>query len=146
MKILLTGGAGFIATHTCVELMAAGHDVVVVDNYVNSQPEALRRVEEIAGRPVKAYEADVCDRAAMDKIFSENRFDAVIHFAGLKAVGESVHKPLEYYRNNLDSTAMAASALCSRPLRRSTACRTKCRCGRICSAKAARIPTAGRST
>ena len=101
---LLTGGAGFIATHTCVELMAAGHDVVVVDNYVNSQPEALRRVEEIAGRPVKAYEADVCDRAAMDKIFSENRFDAVIHFAGLKAVGESVHKPLEYYRNNLDST------------------------------------------
>ena len=89
MKILLTGGAGFIATHTCVELMAAGHDVVVVDNYVNSQPEALRRVEEIAGRPVKAYEADVCDRAAMDKIFSENRFDAVIHFAGLKAVGES---------------------------------------------------------
>ena len=104
MKILLTGGAGFIATHTCVELMAAGHDVVVVDNYVNSQPEALRRVEEIAGRPVKAYEADVCDRAAMDKIFSENRFDAVIHFAGLKAVGESVHKPLEYYRNNLDST------------------------------------------
>ena len=104
MKILLTGGAGFIATHTCVELMAAGHDVVVVDNYVNSQPEALRRVEEIAGRAVKAYEADVCDRAAMDKIFSENRFDAVIHFAGLKAVGESVHKPLEYYRNNLDST------------------------------------------
>lgn len=104
MKILLTGGAGFIATHTCVELIAAGHDVVVVDNYVNSQPEALRRVEEIAGRPVKAYEADVCDRAAMDKIFSENRFDAVIHFAGLKAVGESVHKPLEYYRNNLDST------------------------------------------
>ena len=104
MKILLTGGAGFIATHTCVELMAAGHDVVVVDNYVNSQPEALRRVEEIAGRPVKAYEADVCDRAAMDKIFSENRFDAVIHFAGLKAVGESVHKPLEYYRNNLDTT------------------------------------------
>ena len=84
--------------------MAAGHDVVVVDNYVNSQPEALHRVEEIAGRPVKAYKGDVCDRAAMDKIFSENRFDAVIHFAGLKAVGESVHKPLEYYRNNLDTT------------------------------------------
>ena len=154
MKILLTGGAGFIATHTCVELMAAGHDVVVVDNYVNSQPEALRRVEEIAGRPVKAYEADVCDRAAMDKIFSENRFDAVIHFAGLKAVGESVHKPLEYYRNNLDSTLTLCETmrrhgckrLCSRPLRRSTVCRTECRCGRICSARAARIPTAGRST
>jgi len=104
MKILLTGGAGFIATHTCVELMAAGHDVVVVDNYVNSQPEALRRVEEIAGREVKAYEADVCDKAAMTRIFDENKFDAVIHFAGLKAVGESVRIPLTYYRNNIDST------------------------------------------
>lgn len=104
MRILLTGGAGFIATHTCVELMAAGHDVVAVDNYVNSQPEAVRRVEEIAGRPVKVYEADVCDKAAMNRIFDENTFDAVIHFAGLKAVGESVHMPLAYYRNNLDST------------------------------------------
>lgn len=104
MNILLTGGAGFIATHTCVELMQAGHDVVVVDNYVNSQPEALRRVEEIVGRPVKAYEADVCDKAAMEQIFTENTFDAVIHFAGLKAVGESVSIPLKYYRNNLDST------------------------------------------
>ena len=111
MKILLTGGAGFIATHTCVELMAAGHDVVVVDNYVNSQPEALRRVEEIAGRPVKAYEADVCDRAAMDKIFSENRFDAVIHFAGLKAVGESVEKPIEYYDNNVGGTVKLLEAM-----------------------------------
>ena len=104
MKILLTGGAGFIATHTCVELMAAGHDAVIVDNYVNSQPEAIRRVEEIAGRPVKAYEADVCDREAMNRIFDENDIDAVIHFAGLKAVGESVSMPLRYYRNNLDST------------------------------------------
>ena len=104
MKILLTGGAGFIATHTCVELMQAGHDVVVVDNYVNSQPEALKRVEEIVGRSVKAYEADVCDKDAMNRIFDENKFDAVIHFAGLKAVGESVSIPLRYYRNNLDST------------------------------------------
>lgn len=104
MKILLTGGAGYIATHTCVELMKAGHDVVVVDNYVNSQPEALRRVEEIAGRGVKSYEADCCDAAAMNKIFDENQIDAVIHFAGLKAVGESVKIPLRYYRNNLDST------------------------------------------
>ncbi|MGN1020696.1 MAG: SDR family NAD(P)-dependent oxidoreductase, partial [Aristaeellaceae bacterium] len=104
MNILCTGGAGFIGTHTCVELMAAGHNVVVVDNYVNSQPEALRRVEEIAGRPVKAYEADVCDKDAMNRIFDENSFDAVIHFAGLKAVGESVRIPLAYYRNNLDST------------------------------------------
>ena len=104
MKILLTGGAGFIATHTCVELMEAGHEAVIVDNYINSQPEAIRRVEEIVGRPVKAYEADVCDKAAMNRIFDENEFDAVIHFAGLKAVGESVSIPLRYYRNNLDST------------------------------------------
>ena len=72
MKILLTGGAGFIATHTCVELMEAGHEAVIVDNYVNSQPEAVRRVEEIVGRPVKAYEADVCDKDAMNRIFDEN--------------------------------------------------------------------------
>ena len=104
MKILLTGGAGFIATHTCVELMQAGHEAVIVDNYVNSQPEAVRRVEEIVGRPVKTYEADVCDKEAMTRIFDENQFDAVIHFAGLKAVGESVSIPLRYYRNNLDST------------------------------------------
>ena len=104
MNILLTGGAGFIATHTCVELIQAGHDVVVVDNYVNSHPEALKRVEEIVGKPIKAYEADVCDAAALNKVFDENHFDAVIHFAGLKAVGESVAIPLRYYRNNLDST------------------------------------------
>ena len=104
MKILLTGGAGFIATHTCVELMEAGHEAVIVDNYINSQPEAVRRVEEIVGRPVKVYEADVCDKDAMNRIFDENEFDAVIHFAGLKAVGESVSIPLRYYRNNLDST------------------------------------------
>jgi len=104
MKILLTGGAGFIATHTCVELCEAGHDVIIVDNYVNSNPEALRRVEEIVGHPVKAYEADVCDAGAMERIFSENEIDVVVHFAGLKAVGESVQIPLRYYRNNLDST------------------------------------------
>ncbi|MBQ3485267.1 MAG: UDP-glucose 4-epimerase GalE [Clostridia bacterium] len=104
MNILLTGGAGFIATHTCVELCAAGHDVVIVDNYVNSNPEAIRRVEELVGHPVKAYEADVCDPEAMDRIFGENRIDVVVHFAGLKAVGESVQIPLRYYRNNLDST------------------------------------------
>ncbi|MBQ7305014.1 MAG: UDP-glucose 4-epimerase GalE, partial [Clostridia bacterium] len=104
MNILLTGGAGFIATHTCVELIQAGHDVVVVDNYVNSHPVALKRVEEIVGKSIKAYEADVCDKDAMNRIFEENKFDAVIHFAGLKAVGESVSIPLRYYRNNLDST------------------------------------------
>ena len=104
MKILLTGGAGFIATHTCVELCSAGHEVIIVDNYVNSNPEAIRRVEEIVGHPVKAYEADVCDADAMERIFSENAIDVVVHFAGLKAVGESVQIPLRYYRNNLDST------------------------------------------
>lgn len=104
MKILLTGGAGYIGSHTCIELIEAGHEPVIVDNFVNSGPEAIRRVEKITGKSVKWYEADVRDRDAMDRIFSENAFDAVIHFAGLKAVGESVSKPLLYYRNNLDST------------------------------------------
>ena len=104
MKILLTGGAGFIGSHTCVELCQAGHEAVIVDNYVNSSPEAVRRVEKIVGHPVVCYEADVRDAAAMNRIFDEHSFDAVIHFAGLKAVGESVAQPLRYYRNNLDST------------------------------------------
>jgi len=104
MKILLTGGAGFIATHTCVELIEAGHDVIVVDNFVNSQPEATKRAEEITGKAIPLYEADVCDKEAMNRIFDENQIDAVIHFAGLKAVGESVRIPMTYYRNNLDST------------------------------------------
>ncbi|MBQ8953006.1 MAG: UDP-glucose 4-epimerase GalE [Clostridia bacterium] len=104
MKILLTGGAGYIGSHTCVELLEAGYDVVSVDNYCNSQPEALRRVETITGKKVTAYEADVCDKAALETIFAAEKPDAVIHFAGLKAVGESVEKPLSYYRNNIDST------------------------------------------
>ena len=104
MRILLTGGAGFIGSHTCVELCNAGHDPVIVDNYINSCPEAIRRIEQIVGHPVPHYEADVADKAALDRIFSENDFDCVIHFAGLKAVGESVAQPLRYYRNNLDTT------------------------------------------
>ncbi len=104
MKILLTGGAGFIGSHTCVELCAAGHEAVIADNYINSCEEAVRRVEKIAGHAIAHYKADVSDREAMRRIFSENRFDAVIHFAGLKAVGESVAQPLRYYRNNLDTT------------------------------------------
>ena len=104
MNVLLAGGAGYIGSHTCVELLEAGHSVVVADNYSNSCPEAIRRVEEITGKSVKLYEADVCDSEATDRIFSENRIDAVIHFAGLKAVGESVAKPVMYYRNNIDST------------------------------------------
>ena len=104
MNVLLAGGAGYIGTHTCVELIEAGHSVVIADNFANSCPEAVRRVEEITGTSIPLYEADVCDREAVEKIFSENKIDAVIHFAGLKAVGESVEKPLLYYRNNIDST------------------------------------------
>ncbi|MBQ0156910.1 MAG: UDP-glucose 4-epimerase GalE [Bacteroidales bacterium] len=104
MNILLTGGAGYIGSHTIIELDKAGHSVVVVDNFVNSQPESLKRVAKIIGKEVPFIEADVRDREAMDKVFSNNKIDAVIHFAGLKAVGESVAKPLEYYENNMNST------------------------------------------
>lgn len=104
MNVLLAGGAGYIGSHTCVELINAGHDVIIADNFSNSCPEAVARVEEITGRKIPLYEADVCDKTAVDKIFSENKIDAVIHFAGLKAVGESCEKPVEYYRNNIDST------------------------------------------
>lgn len=104
MNVLLAGGAGYIGTHTCVELINAGHTAIIADNFSNSCPEAVKRVEEITGKKVKLYNADVCNNEAMDKIFSENKIDAVIHFAGLKAVGESCEKPVEYYRNNIDST------------------------------------------
>ena len=104
MAILLTGGAGYIGTHTAVELLSEGYEVVVVDNYANSSPESLSRVEKITGKTLVSYEADVCDKDALRKIFKENKIDAVIHFAGLKAVGESVRLPLAYYRNNIDST------------------------------------------
>lgn len=103
-NILLTGGAGFIGSHTLVELLERGYGVSVVDNLSNSCEEAMRRVREITGKDFRFYNADVRDRAAMDKIFSENKFDAVIHFAGLKAVGESCVKPLEYYDNNIYGT------------------------------------------
>ena len=104
MKILLTGGAGYIGSHTAIELDKAGHEVVIVDNLVNSKEEAVRRVEKIIGKKVPFIKADVRDREAMDKIFKTYKIDAVIHFAGLKAVGESVAKPLEYYENNMNAT------------------------------------------
>jgi UDP-glucose 4-epimerase len=104
-RVLVTGGAGYIGSHTCIELMSAGHDVVVIDNLCNSKPESLHRVARIAGRPVAAFERiDVRDRAALKAVFSAHAIDAVIHFAGLKAVGESVAKPLEYYDNNVNGT------------------------------------------
>jgi UDP-glucose 4-epimerase len=102
--LLVTGGAGYIGTHTCIELLAEGYDLVVVDNLDNSYEEAIRRVRAISGRDFAFYQADVCDREALRGIFGRHAIDAVIHFAGLKAVGESVAKPLRYYRNNLDST------------------------------------------
>lgn len=104
MNILVTGGAGYIGSHTCVELLNAGYDVVVVDNYYNSSPKSLERVKELTGKDFKFYECDIRDTKGMDKIFKENKIDAVIHFAGLKAVGESCEKPLEYYDNNIGGT------------------------------------------
>ena len=102
MNILLTGGAGYIGSHTIIELDKAGHSVVVIDNFYNSQPEALRRVEKIIGKAVPFVEGDIRDRAVLDKLFTDFQIDAVINFAGLKAVGESVAKPLEYYENNMN--------------------------------------------
>ncbi len=104
MNILLAGGAGYIGSHTCIELISAGHTVVIADNLCNSKKEAVKRVEKIVGQEIPFYEINVCDHDSLRKVFSENKIDAVIHFAGLKAVGESCEKPLMYYRNNLDST------------------------------------------
>ena len=103
-KILVTGGAGYIGSHTCVELLEYGYEVIVVDNLCNSCYESIRRVEHITGKKIKFYEVDCCDKDKFEEVFKENDVDAVIHFAGLKAVGESVHKPLMYYQNNLIST------------------------------------------
>ena len=104
MKILVTGGAGYIGSHTCLELLGVGQEVIVVDNLVNSQRESLRRVEELTGKSVKFYEVDLQDVEKLKNVFRENKIDAVIHFAGLKAVGESVSMPLRYYENNLTGT------------------------------------------
>lgn len=104
MNVLVTGGAGYIGSHTCVELLESGYGVVVIDNLCNSEFEAIRRVEKITGKTIKFYEGDTCDPAMLKKIFTENKIDSVIHFAGLKAVGESVKIPLRYYQNNINGT------------------------------------------
>ena len=103
-KILVTGGTGFIGSHTCVELLANGYDIIIMDNLSNSKEAAVDRIEKISGKKVKFYNADMCDYAAVAAIFKENDIDAVVHFAGFKAVGESVKKPIEYYTNNLYGT------------------------------------------
>ncbi|MDB7985274.1 UDP-glucose 4-epimerase GalE [Faecalicoccus pleomorphus] len=104
MQILVTGGAGYIGSHTCVELLNAGYDVIVVDNLYNSNQKAIDRIEQITQKKVKFYKEDILSKEALKKIFSENQIDAVIHFAGLKAVGESVQKPVEYYTVNIAGT------------------------------------------
>ena len=111
MNVLVTGGAGYIGSHTTVELLNAGHSVVSIDNFMNSKMEAVRRVEKITGKSVKFYEGDIRDRKILDKIFTENKIDAVINFAGLKAVGESCAKPLEYYENNIEGLLVLCFAM-----------------------------------
>jgi len=110
-KILVTGGAGYIGSHTCVELLAEGREIVVVDNFSNSKMESLNRVKKITGKDFAVYREDVCDKNALDRIFREQDIGAAIHFAGLKAVGESTRIPLEYYRNNIDATLSLCSVM-----------------------------------
>lgn len=111
MAILVTGGAGYIGSHTCVELLNEGHEIVVMDNLSNSSEESLRRVEGITGKKVKFYKADLLDKEALEEIFEKEQIDSVIHFAGLKAVGESVVKPLEYYHNNITGTLILCDVM-----------------------------------
>lgn len=111
MQVFVTGGAGFIGSHTAAELLDAGYEVVIADNFCNSKPETIENIQEITGKTVKFYETDLRDLPALRKIFSENRIDAVIHFAGLKSVSESVKYPLEYYENNLDATFALCDAM-----------------------------------
>ena len=154
MNILVTGGAGYIGSHTCVELLSSGCGVVVIDNLCNSNPKSLDRVEAITGKKVKFYEGDVRDEALLRKIFAENEISAVIHFAGLKAVGESVAQPWRYYDNNLNSTLVLTKVMgeagCKKIIFSSSATvysgTMKCPCGRPVKPATAPTPTAGQST
>ena len=111
MSILVTGGAGYIGSHTCIELMKAGYDIVVVDNFYNSKKESLKRVAELSGKEFAFYECDIRDKKGLDQIFKQEKIDAVIHFAGLKAVGESCIKPVEYYDNNVAGTLVLCEVM-----------------------------------
>lgn len=111
MSILVTGGAGYIGSHTCIELIKAGYDIVVVDNFYNSKPEALKRIAELSGKQFTFYECDIRDAEGMSKVFESEKIDAVIHFAGLKAVGESCRKPIEYYDNNIAGTLVLCEVM-----------------------------------
>ena len=111
MTVLVTGGAGFIGSHTCVELLNAGKEIVVLDNFVNSKPEALKRISDITGKSFKSYEVDLLDRDGVRRVFEQNQIDAVIHFAGLKAVGESCKIPLRYYHNNITGTLVLCEVM-----------------------------------
>ena len=111
MSILVTGGAGYIGSHTSIELLQPGYDIVIVDNFCNSKPESLNRIEELTGKKPKFYEVDILDRKGLNKVFDENNIEAVIHFAGLKAVGESVEKPIEYYENNISGTLVLCDVM-----------------------------------
>jgi UDP-glucose 4-epimerase len=111
MSILVTGGAGYIGSHACVELLQSGYEVVVIDNLVNSSEESLKRVEKITGKKIKFYKEDLLNKGILEKVFMENDIDSIIHFAGLKAVGESVSKPLEYYTNNIIATLNLCEAM-----------------------------------
>ena len=118
MTVLLTGGAGYIGSHTAVELLNAGFHVIIADNYANSNPIVAERIARITGKHVKCYEVDVADSAALEQVFQENHIDSVMHFAGWKAVGESVRLPLAYYRNNLDSTLALLALMDAHGVRR----------------------------
>ncbi|WKA50203.1 UDP-glucose 4-epimerase GalE [Planococcus liqunii] len=111
MAILITGGAGYIGSHTCVELLNAGYEIVVLDNFANSKPDSLHRVKELTGKEFSFYEADLLDRKSVEKVFESTVIEAVIHFAGLKAVGESVSKPLHYYHNNVTGTLILCDVM-----------------------------------
>lgn len=111
MAILVTGGAGYIGSHTSVELLENGNEIIIIDNFLNSKPESLKRIKEITGKDFKFYEVDLLDETSLDKVFAENDIEAVIHFAGLKAVGESVAKPLWYYHNNITGTLILCETM-----------------------------------